>query len=306
MSNTMSIMFGGLLHFVENENKDKAVKMCVVLPEAPGHHAVIRADLLSRLVDSDGGAHSGVNIDGKRVYLRFSRETATERSMDFEGPVVSGDPKGVVPMEDIAGRNADRNPAIVSDKIDTTIVRSQILLTEGSFSVPASDPAGLELPDRKRINIAGFITMTVSQVVTAEVVLTDLADSAKPEEVYKIEGINIEGSIPGLRIVYLCRDKAHNVNDLDEDFAYHYQLLLPENKAAVLKGEHLPRIVKLTKASADDGLWSLTPKGCNCAPSRGLSRPFDLDVFATDASKITAVEDSSIESNPTVSPPDVY
>lgn len=322
MSFRLQVRFAGLLHYIPNSSTSKRkVRLCVVMPEAEKHRSGIAAigrGTMTRLGGQPVG-RSAVSLDAKRATFRFGRENGEIGPLDYEDPMLGHDVKGVVPFADIAGSLADRNPQVVSSTAtDANGVRSQVLLTEGVFSLqPSDNPPEVVLPGdltgaEKVIRLAETVFMTVEGLDSAQVVVTPL--EGEGEEIFTIEP-DAQGEAE-LLVAHLCPSaddhalRANAVTPLvDVDFKFHYKLLMPPPEA--LSTEPVPTFRSFPNGLpiADFGLFNalapvaaeaeqtrdsgqaeplvpviLTPTGCNCAGTGALEREFNLDQFVSAAS----------------------
>lgn len=286
------VIFRGLLHFVQNTDDDALVRMCVVLPHAPGHVATI-SPLPGTRILLNGSAVDDIRIANKRVVFRFLPLQKSDSG--FEDTVMGGRIIGAVPMERIAGQHADRNPTIVSNIASVgNGVLSQVLVGTGAFSLFASSvPPILELPGTLTGQIAANITMSekiqlnAAALSEARIVVLPLADTLVPDAIYTIEPPSTGPAM--IEVQHICTPSG-TIQLQDRDFVFHYRLLraLPQGRPL----ENMP-IPKITRFSDPKGLeknffriLDLQARGCNCAGARGLARDYDkldrfMDVGAT-------------------------
>ncbi len=276
MSFTLYLEFEGLLHYVPNENINMQVRLCVVLPKAVGHTGKISAGKTTELVDAD---LDGVALDGQRAFIQFTPATA---DFEFEDAVVGGPRplKGTLPLEGIIGSSADKNPAIVAPAPPST-VRAQFLIGGGSTFVlnPSTRPPQLELPanslnSRKAttVDFAETFVMVVPNVESASLIILPLSDSVTPRATYKIA---TTGATADLTLSHTCfaTGPERQIDDPDEDFRFHY-LMLAALPNGFTKPKDMPKpIIKRFSKKI------IKPDGCDCAGTRGLARPYDLDKF---------------------------
>jgi hypothetical protein len=291
----LDVMFSGLLHYVPNSSRNPQTlcKLCVVLPEAPGHRAVVAAAQGSGLL-KDGMTVAMIEpIERKRVVFKFVKDAASPPvPFDFRSPVLNGRVKGAVPFERILGSFSDRDSKIVGPEPPAS-VRAQILIgAGGAFSVGASSsPPELLLPGELTgggdavIPMAEAVTMRVAGLKSAEVIVLPLANSLSPEARYSIVP-NGQGNAK-LVVAHDCAAQGElKVGDDDKDFRFHYSLLGQPLAGRRVDSLPLPKINKFsghsqnfTIALNDEDLLGLKPDGCNCAASSGLPRPYHLDKF---------------------------
>jgi hypothetical protein len=285
MSFNLELRFIGLLHYVQNENTTKKVRLCVVLSKAVGHTGKISAAADTKLGDADP---DGVAIDGVRAVLRFSPAST---NFDFEGPVIGGTIKGAVPLTGLIGDSADKSAEIVS-VVPSPSVRSQVLVgTGGTFQVSATaSPPKLELPANAlnhqvstTFDFAEDFTMTVAGVDAAELIIFPLTNSLTPIASYNI---TTTGTTASLTLSHTCfaTGTPHTVPFKDDDFRFQYMMLktLP---LPTLKDMPVPNVLKFSGASMNFRLKdhrrreTIKPDGCDCAGTVAISRPYDLDQF---------------------------
>jgi hypothetical protein len=300
MSFSLTVLFSGLLHYVENRrNPSRSLcSLCVVLPKAPSHRALIRA--FDGVVGTDRSTTAAsIDFAGKRVVFQLLRSSASQQSsvFDFEGPVIDGNVKGAIPFRRILGTSADGNRRIVSAS-PPAVVNAQILIGgESTFSLDTSaSPPEVEIPGTllggagpSILTISEMISMRVAGLESARIVILPLEDSLSPKVVYSIspEG---SGSHAGLLVSHDCAVAASaeptlHIGDDDKDFRFHYSLLDALPQGLQLANMPVPKINKFTGNSENfrvlnSGI-SFKPNGCNCAGSSGLSRSYNLDKFMT-------------------------
>lgn len=305
MSFDLAVRFSGLLHYVSN-NGAGAVRLCVVLPEAPNHRAVMLAVTGCRLTRNGVSVQEDIEFSGSRVAFRFDREGSTEDlpAFDFEGPAMGGDVKGAVPLERMIEELADDNPRIVSAAAsrEEDGVRAQILIEEGvTFSLPPNPlPPAVRLPDGEILPMSPFVLMDCGRLSGAEILVMPLASSSLSDAVsYRVEPV---GSGPArLAISHLCPPEMEN-GETDNDFRFHYLLLNRQSRSLALSGTlPVPRIVRFIDEEEDSSpsssflhsfraepafrieLYDLRIRGCNCSPAHGRGRRIALDDFNTQA-----------------------
>jgi hypothetical protein len=297
MSFSLQVSFGGLLHYVVNSRNsaESLCRLCIVLPNAPAHQAQIRA---LRGVFRQGATDSEViDFAGKRVVFQFSRNTTASQvpGFDFEGPIMQGSVRGVIPFERILGTSADHNHKIVRAQ-PSPAVNAQILIGEGGvFSLAASSsPPEIGIPGTllggggfSSLTMAELISMQVDDLDSARIVVLPIADAISPEIVYSITP---SGGQAELLVSHDCAPTGTlHVGDDDKDFRFHYTLLEALPPGRRLEDMPLPKINKFSGNSENFRFLesehrdprSIKPNGCNCAGSSGLSRSFDLDKFMT-------------------------
>lgn len=289
----VTVLFRGLLHFIENASGNARVKVCAVLPEAPGHFASVYACKGTKLL-RDGRSVADVDISGKRVALRFPRAVGAPAQTGpvFEQAVMRQTTMGAVAMEDILGRstgNTDRNLAVVSrSPSPSSGVHSQVLIGEGVFTVLASSgPPHLDLPGDltglgiQRITMSEKIQLNAANLARAEIIVFSLTGSTTPEAIYTIESCEDPAMV---QIEYLCKPDG-SISFQDNDFRHHYRLLARLPAGRVLDSMPVPTIARFSSPSNtpfDREFFEprdFQQGGCNCAGARGLSRPINLDMF---------------------------
>lgn len=304
MSFRLQIRFVGLLHYIPNSDPERRVRLCVVMPKAEGHRAgiIIPANARGHLTQGGQPFHPLIRLDGKRAAFLFRRAEGGEFGpFDYEDPMLGHDIKGVVPFDVIAPGLADKNPAVVSCTANGNDgVQSQVLLTEGVFSLHSSaTPPQVKLPDGTDdvFQLAEKVLMTVENLDSAQVIVSPL--EGEGEEVFSIEPDDHE-EVTELLVVHLCQpntDAARRVASLpivDEDFKFHYRLLERQRtRANKPESEPVPTFLSLSEERLDvfglfdDGLPApllSTAVGCNCAGTGARARPFDLDDFVDTVS----------------------
>ncbi len=331
MSFKLHVAFSGLLHFVPNQDAGKYVRLCIVLPNAPNHNARVSALKTGRLELNGHPVTEEISFDNMRISLRLTKDLGVESPgpFDYQGPMIDGPVKGVIPFKDIAGTRANAtNPTVVSANASAAVgVRAQILVEEGVFALDMPNgPAKLELPADLSghvlpIDIAPSTFMTIAGVQSAQLVTTPLASSPGQEVVYDITDDG--GGEAGILLSYLCTQMivkgASPVTD--DDFKFHYRLLnapAPQQEAAGINLTPVPRVISLPPApqapqapasgpfkalAANERIpggftiTSLAAGGCNCAGAGANPLAFNLDAFVGKTVP-AAVVMSSLPSSP--------
>lgn len=289
----VSVIFRGLLHFVENSVGDEKVKVCAVLPQAPGHSSSISAFLDTRFLLDSKPFSGPIQIANKRVALRFTKlpEAPAQVGPGFEDGVMKQRTIGAVPLEALLGLfNSDRSTSIVSSTPSSNIVRSQVLLGEGAFSVLASSvPPRLDLPGEltglspRQITMSEKVRMDVDNLKKAEIVVYPLSSSTVPEAIYVIDPLLGDQGL--IELKHLCTPSGA-IEIQDKDFRFHYLMLrtLPGGKA--IDSMPVPSMARFSGASESIEFEKMffdkldfQARGCNCAGARGLSRKIDLEDF---------------------------
>lgn len=303
-----TVSLSGLLHYVENLDPARDVRLCIVLPSAPNHKAVFRTAGGGRIT-LNGATQASEEFSGKRVIFQFTQSTQLEAEerpeFDFEGPVIEGSVKGAVPLERMIGDRADKNLDIVSpSSFSKNDVRAQVLVDkEARFSLANAsflDPQ-IQLPNGEILSMAPSVLMELRNLTSAQIVVMPLdASSTEAPRIFRIEP---EGDGPvRLELSHFCPPR-RDFEQFDEDFRFHYSLLSRSSnlRAPFAEALPVPRIVRFlddlgdspeprrsTERSATLSLdfdlaaspfLDFSRTGCNCAPARGLGRPFDLDAF---------------------------
>jgi hypothetical protein len=340
MSFKLHVAFSGLFDFIPNQDQDtKKVRLCVVLPTAPNHNARISALPTSRLRLNGVMVDEEISFDNMRVSLRLKKTKGTTDPgpLNYKAPMIDGPVYGVIPFEMIAGPRAnDTNPVVVSGSASAAVsVRAQILIEEGNFALDMPNGAAkLLLPKtltghQKTIKIAPRTYMTIDNVESAQIVTSPLSSSPDQEVAYDISDDG--GGEASILLSYLCTDtifSAFQKNSDDDDFRFHYRLLLSPPQTQTVKPWQapptpVPEVVSLpsvpeanTAPVATSGafksmketddipggpkgfqLLSLSVGGCNCAGNGGKPVAFDLDDFV--AKPLSAsVAPSSLTSSP--------
>lgn len=330
---SLTVRFSGLLHYVENKDRTRDVLLCIVLPEAPHHQAEIRPMDGCRMML---GKRSRLReeFSGKRVVFDLAwAKPAGTYPFDFERQVMAGEPKGAVPLEAMIEDRADQNPAIVgTERLSEHHVRAQILVGRTAvFSRPQIEsPPKLRFRDDKIVKMVPFITMQFDGLVSANVVLLPLEpESGELPKVISLEPAPAGSA--GLMISHFCPPKK-TVDWDDQDFKFHYTLLQSAGKEQSAISQNafpVPQVVDFfdgisnlfagkkpsSGKSALDNPLDYRRNGCNCAPARGLRRPFNLDqafnrlpaganeetrrLLLPDATSLTLLDGGSpTESNP--------
>jgi hypothetical protein len=311
MSFDLQVQFSGLLHYIPNQDHDRKVRLCIALPEADNHHTVISARGNSGL-ELEGQSAGAPGFDRARVTFRFNRlETIEPSPFDYEGPMLNGEVKGVVPFNLIAKDSDNENPRVVSGEAsDEESVRAQILLEEGVFFLPSGESAELSVTKADtgavtHIKLSPKVFVRVENLDSAEIHVSPFENG--PTRVYSIQPDAANQA--EILVGYRCPDPetAPSPPVPDDDFRSHYQFLtraqgvaaeaarpvpiithLPprEDERIVLTGRAprnaSPRIGEPPTPEAAPPI--VTAGGCDCAGWGGKALAFNLDEFASDAS----------------------
>lgn len=236
MSFKLSVDFTGLLHYIRNTEEPKDVRLCIVMPVADNHNALILRENGTVLQRQGQPVTEPVNFDRKRVVFLLEKEASAQvpAAFNFAPAVLDGEVKGAVPIEDLIGNLADQNPRVVSEgATERDGVRAQILIEEGEFSLPgANNPAQLELRrdplgPATTLALSPIVRMEVDGLRSAKMVVLPLGNLNLAEAaVYTIEPGN---QVAEVRITHLCPFVLNGqVREEDEDFRFHYGLLAQE------------------------------------------------------------------------------
>lgn len=325
----LNVRFSGLLHYVENADRKRGIQLCIVLPEAPNHLALIRP-MSGCAMTLEGEPQLCRELSGNRVAFEPAWDNPVrDRSFDFERAVMTGEPLGAVPLEAMIQDRADKNPSIVGlEGLAESNVRSQILIgKEAIFTVPETNsPPKMRFGNGKVAQMAPFVLMQLEGLTSFRIGLLPL--EAKSGDSPSFLDIEPEGEeTVNLSISHFCRPKKGiGASGKDEDFVYHYGLLMQRKGMAILEAEDrfpLPELLSFVdddpssdfednlsgqvqaQLANDDNLsanledflskqlfleklcskkgfykhhtYDYSRTGCNCAPARGLPRPFNLD-----------------------------
>lgn len=287
MSFGVKINFRGLLHFVENDPKNKSrFKMAILCPELEGHRGEITID-----------SSDPISIDGKRVFFKFNRPPGARRKLDFRKGALQGDVRGAVPLDLIAGSTSLSNRIVGLRKPEG--VRAQIFLEEGTFGVDETSAVTWDLPadltgSFQQIKIAEDFFASI-QNVDSGVLIVEPIGGGYPS-VYPLQAG--AGETMELELSYSCeksdpefRAELTATNGLfeDMDFRAHYDLLDSDTLAGIdqklarrRRARPVPRRV-IPLPPVDDGDALLTQidgfgrTGCNCLCSGGGTLAFNVD-----------------------------
>lgn len=309
MSFDVKINFNGLLHFVENNSRNRgSFRLAIVCPELKDHNGTIKTE----------SNQNGFPFDNARVFFKFSHPSGVKREFNFRDGALKGDVKGTVPLNLIAG-STSLNQAIVSTE-NPEGVRSQIFLEEGVFSVNEGTAITWDLPKdltgvSRQIRISPDFFASIRDVESGVIIVQPLDGS--PSKTTLLNGE--DGETREIEISYRCQKNAEEerkfIEDLiasnnhfeDIDFEAHYELLdaaarkqialklprgsrrpVPQRTLSQRELEDLKTRPHGEEGSGDEGVG---PAGCNCLCAGGGALAFNADAaFQSAQSQSTGPE----------------